>query len=231
MTEPEFDQYAHDYASLLRDPIRDRFSRDSIFFYQRKWRLLKEFLNRAGFDAATSAWLDIGCGAGQLLQLGQAAFREVSGCDPSAGMLHAGCSGIPVECQPDPLVLPYAAARFDLVTAVCVYHHVSDADRPALTAEAFRVLSPGGIFAIMEHNPFNPVTRLIVSRTPVDANAHLLPARTARKIVTATGFRVLETVYFLYFPERLYDRLAAAESLLSTIPAGGQYAIFATKPQ
>jgi hypothetical protein len=42
--------------------------------------------------------------------------------------------------------------------------------------EIQRVLRPGGVFSLIEHNPLNPVTRLIVSRTPVDGNAKLLTA-------------------------------------------------------
>jgi hypothetical protein len=48
--------------------------------------------------------------------------------------------------------------------------------RPSFTAEVLRVLGTRGIFCIIEHNPLNLATRFIVSRTPVDADAHLLRA-------------------------------------------------------
>ena len=66
------------------------------------------------------------------------------------------------------------------MTAVCVYHHVEPGDRAPLTAEIRRVLKPGGMLAIIEHNPLNPVTRAVVKRIPLDRDAQLLSAREAR---------------------------------------------------
>ena len=93
-----------------------------------------------------------------------------------------------------------------------------------------RVLKPDGIFCLVEHNPFNPVTRLIVRPTPVDANARLLTARTAKRLMRGAGLHVLQTSYFLYFPESLYrGMLAWLENRLSWLPLGGQYGVFAQK--
>ena len=66
----EFDRYAPAYSSLLRDPIRDRFARDSSFFHLRKWILIREFLARQQLDPSRLSWLDAGCGEGDLLRLG-----------------------------------------------------------------------------------------------------------------------------------------------------------------
>ena len=57
-----------------------------------------------------------------------------------------------------------------------------------MTREAARVLRPGGVFAIIEHNPLNPATRLIVRRLPMDRNAILLGARETRRLLRAAGF-------------------------------------------
>src|SRR5271155_5094484 len=185
---PEFDRYAEEYDKLLQDPIRDRFAPGSDFFFERKWLLLKEYMLSAQLEPRTASWLDVGCGRGELLQKGAGAFSEVCGCDVSPEMLDAP-HGLNVVVQEDPTRLPYADQKFDLVTAVCVYHHVLPADRPGLTAEIARVLRPGGIACMIEHNPFNPVTRLIVSRTPVDADAQLLRAGTSEGLFTSAGLR------------------------------------------
>jgi SAM-dependent methyltransferase len=109
---------------------------------------------------------------------------------------------------------------------VCVYHHVPPASRAALTAEVRRVLKVGGVFALIEHNPFNPATRLIVSRTPVDAGALLLRPSESRRLLRASGFEVEEQRYFLYLPGSLYRRFGAIETLLARAPLGGQYVLF-----
>jgi SAM-dependent methyltransferase len=224
----EFDRYARDYDALLKDPIRDRFAQNPDFFHLRKWLLLQEFLRRWSIPSQNSSWLDIGCGKGELLHFGQASFRQAVGCDPSQQML-SECSGLDVRQQPENGVLPFADSSFDVVTAACVYHHLDPAERLALSAEAYRVMRPGGLFVIFEHNPWNPATRLIVHRTPVDANANLLTAAEARALVREAGFAVRKTCYYLYFPQSLYRRLASLERLLGVVPAGGQYAVFARR--
>jgi SAM-dependent methyltransferase len=140
------------------------------------------------------------------------------------------CVDLEVRRQLAPSELPFPDGVFDLVTAVCVYHHIPDTDRSSFTAEVLRVLRPGGIFSIIEHNPVNPATRLIVARTPVDADAHLLMAGRAASLMAAAGARVMETRYFLYFPQRLHQYLSGLEDRLSSTPLGGQYAVFAAKP-
>jgi SAM-dependent methyltransferase len=95
-----------------------------------------------------------------------------------------------------------------------------------LTAEIRRLLRPGGVFAVIEHNPWNPVTRLIVSRTPVDEDAILLRASETRALLRGAGFSIDREMYFLYFPEKLYRAAAALENGLRRVPLGGQYAVF-----
>jgi SAM-dependent methyltransferase len=226
--KPEFDLYAQDYEALLRDPIRERFATEARFFHERKWALLKSATSRLSLDHSKCVWIDVGCGKGELLRLGKGHMGEVIGCDPAAGMLD-GADDIRVVHQEELLLLPFADASADLVTAVCVYHHVRPADRAALTSEVGRILKPGGVFGVIEHNPYNPATRLIVSRTPVDADAILLTASSSRRMLAEAGFAIASTRYFLFFPEKLYRRRSRIEDALAWLPLGGQYAVFATK--
>ena len=86
---PEFDSYAREYSELLRDPVRDRFATTPFFFHQRKWSVIREFFSSSGRSMREASWLDVGCGRGQLLRLGQSAFGRVVGCDLSQEMLKA----------------------------------------------------------------------------------------------------------------------------------------------
>jgi SAM-dependent methyltransferase len=225
---PEFDGFADGYQHLLRDPIRERFAPCSRFFAVRKWEVLKRFYGRTGRHLAGIAWLDVGCGFGELLSLGKSSVREAAGCDPSAEMLER-CRGLNVRLQRSPVCLPYPNETFQLVTVVCVYHHVSSDMRPLLTAEARRVLTAGGLLCIIEHNPINPVTRLIVSRTPVDAQAQLLTAARVRSLMRSAKVKPIHTEYFLYLPERMFNVAQWFESLLACFPLGGQYATIGLK--
>jgi SAM-dependent methyltransferase len=227
--DAEFDRYAARYEELLRDPIRDAFASGARFFQERKWSLLREWFDRLEFDTGRERWLDIGCGKGELLHLGRRDFAEAVGCDLSTGMLGAA-SGLEVVRQPAPDHLPFEDDSLGLATAVCVFHHVQTADRPALCADAWRVLRPGGLICVIEHNPFNPATQLIVRRTPVDADARLLTAWATRRLLRRAGFVPLGTRYFLVFPESLFRRLRRIEDALERLPVGGQYAVLARKP-
>jgi SAM-dependent methyltransferase len=220
----EFDGYAQQYEALLKDPIRDRFARNSEFFHLRKWFLLRKLLQGQRRCASQLAWLDVGCGKGELLRCGLGQFAAVAGCDPSEEMLRE-CRDLPVQLQRDPGTLPFADASFDLVTAACVYHHLGPQQQQALTRDARRVLRPGGLFAIFEHNPRNPATRLIVSRTPVDANAVLLTAAAVRWTLRVAGISPVKTVYYLFLPQALFGHLGFVENLLGSVPFGGQYAV------
>jgi SAM-dependent methyltransferase len=223
-----FNAYAGDYARLIRDPIRDKFAFSNRFFFERKLQIIRGFYQRRNLDTHNLDWIDVGCGQGDLLRLGRPYFKSAAGCDPSEGMLES-CSDLNVRTQPSMVSLPFESESVDLVTVVCVYHHIPLDQRSVFTREALRLLKPGGIFCNVEHNPLNPVTRLIVSRTPVDADAQLLRARESQELVREAGARVLGTQYFLLFPELIHKYAAVIEDWLTFVPAGGQYAVFAQR--
>jgi len=224
----EFDSYSARYAELLKDPLRDGFA-SAAFFHARKWILIDEYWRRRGRALSAIDWLDIGCGQGDLLRLGAGQFRSAAGCDPSKEMLRP-LAGAVLKHQESPASLPFADGNFDFATAVCVYHHVDAGLQPQLTAEAARVLRPGGVLALIEHNPWNPLTRAIVRRSPVDVDAHLLTAGRCRELARGAGLEAPATEYFLYLPEFLFRHVGAVERALRGFPLGGQYAVFARKP-
>jgi len=222
---PEFDAYAHDYKDLLRDPLREKFAGENLFFAEQKLQVIRSFFRSLGRDTQSLNWLDVGCGFGELLRMGRPMFASVSGCDPAKEMLR-GCGDLDVLLQPSHLQIPFNSSSFDFVTAVCVYHHIPVEQRSIMTAEIARVARPGGILALIEHNPWNPVTRLIVSRTPIDRNAVLLTAGECKRLVRDAGATVVSTRYFLVLPKPIYKHASWVETGLASLPLGGQYAVF-----
>jgi SAM-dependent methyltransferase len=222
---PEFDAYARDYERLLHDPLRVKFSGENRFFVERKFQVIAAFLRSRRLQSQRMQWLDVGCGLGELLRMGRGAFASARGCDPAKEMLQA-CSDLDVRQQQSPLEIPFDSNSFDFVTAVCVYHHIAPEQRAAFTGEIVRVVRPGGILTLIEHNPMNPITRLIVSRSPIDRGTTLLSAGDCKRICREAGAGVVATRYFLLLPKPFYRRASRLEDAATRIPLGGQYAVF-----
>jgi SAM-dependent methyltransferase len=168
--------------------------------------------------------LDLGCGTGSLAhRLSSRGFR-VAGCDPSAGMLGvAARRGLAVARAPAQ-VLPFAAGTFDGVYTVAVLHHVAapEAVAAALT-EMVRVLRPGGVAVVWDHNPLNPYWPLLMRRVPQDdGSERLVPlgeilAGLARGGATPTSARRLGFVPD-FVPKRLLAAASGVERLLEALP-------------
>ena len=224
----EFDRFAPEYSHLLEDPVKDLFAPHTDFFHRKKWTVIQDFFAHQRMDCSRLSWLDVGCGQGDLLRLAGANFARAVGCDPSNGMIQSSGSARVIE-QPSAGELPFPDGSFDFVTAVCVYHHVHGEDRTHLTRSIHRVLRPGGVFCMIEHNPWNPVTRIIVKRCPVDVDAELLTASHAAKLTHNIGLKAVATHYFLYLPETIFEKVGWIEQPLRKLPLGGQFAMFCRK--
>ena len=227
--QAEFDLYAVQYNELLADPLRDRFS-SSEYFHRRKIDVLLDWLRAAGKTPDKLRWLDVGCGTGELLRMGKAHFDHACGCDLSAESLRF-CEGLDVRRQSRPDEIPFEPASFDVVTAACVFHHVEPAERLGLVRAVRGALAPGGLFAMFEHNPRNPVTRTIVRRCPVDVNAILLYPREPVTLFEKVGLEGISVRHYLFAPEFLGRWVRGLERGLGRLPYGGQYAAFGTRPR
>ena len=94
--------------------------------------------------------LDVCCGTGAGLRVLTTVCRGgVAGVDFSAGMLTQARGAHPdaVWVRADVRALPFAAA-FDLAVSFGGLGHFLPAERPALFAEVYRAMRPGGLFAL-----------------------------------------------------------------------------------
>jgi len=195
------------------------------FFFEAKVRHILEARRR--LPAKEVRVLEIGCGIGLLQQRLRPLLTHTWGIDPSIASLAAapqGGRGIAA----DGLHLPFADESFDLVIAVCVLHHVPPDQRAEFLAEATRVTRRDGILTLCEHNPWNPLTRLVVHRCEFDHDAVLLPLAESKRRLVAAGLGKVRSRYIHFFPWRgaLWQRM---ERLLAPIPLGGQYVVDASR--
>lgn len=223
----EFDRYGGRYEQLIQHSIS--FSGlEHGFFLEAKARCLLDLVRRRLGRPEDTRTVDVGCGTGVLHQHLEELAGGLVGVDPSAEMAERARASNPrVRYEVgDGRRLPFEDGAFDFAFTVCVLHHVQPRDRAGFVSELTRVTRAGGLVAVVEHNPLNPLTRLAVHRCEFDEDAVLLGSREAEHRLRAAGLRVAERRYFLLFPWR--GRLVArAERALGGIPLGAQYYVAA----
>lgn len=123
--------------------------------------------------------LDVGCGTGVLAGRLAGAGFDVTGLDPSQGMLDVMAETEPevTGVRGDGAELPFGEAEFDVVTTVAALHHIADpAAVHATLGEMARVTCPGGRIVVWDHNPRNPYWRNLMKRVPQDDGSERLIA-------------------------------------------------------
>jgi len=123
--------------------------------------------------------LDVGCGTGVLASRLAEAGYEMTGIDPSAGMLEVSRSRTRdvVAVEGSGSALPFQADAFDVVLSVATLHHIADpAEVRQTLVEMVRVARPGGRILVWDHNPRNPYWGRLMARVPQDTGAERLIA-------------------------------------------------------
>jgi SAM-dependent methyltransferase len=225
--QAEFDRVGESYQAAVDEAISFAGQKHDFYLEVKARRLVE--LARRHLGPGQSAALDVGCGPGLFDRHVASAF-DLHGVDVSPAMVERARETNPeVEyAVSEPERLPHPDGRFDLAFAVCVLHHVDRADRLQLVRETTRVVRPGGLVAVFEHNPLNPLTRRVVRDCAFDEGVELLPRRELEGLVSAAGLEVVSTHYLLFFPwrGRLFE---AAERTLARLPLGAQYVVAARR--
>nr|WP_225908181.1 class I SAM-dependent methyltransferase [Hyphomonas sediminis] len=122
--------------------------------------------------------------------------------------------------------LPLDDNSIDLAFTACVFHHIAPDEHHQWLTEIRRVLRPGGLFMLFEHNPFNPLTVRAVNTCPFDENAILIKSSTMAERLRRAGFEPPQTDYRIFFPSALAV-MRPLEQAMKWLPLGGQYSLSA----
>lgn len=217
MTKLDFDRFAESYNVTLAQAMPELGAEDG-YFAEYKVALMARRVARQPLRI-----LDFGCGIGRSLSYLRRYFPEAElwGFDLSQESLR-----IASQTQSDTKLCSVwtdiETVSFDAIFAANVFHHIAVPERLTALTQCHDVLSTDGEMFLFEHNPFNPVTRLIFERCPFDADAEMLSAGMARRMAKSAGFRHVMYRYTLFFPRPLAF-LRRFEPLLARIPLGAQY--------
>jgi SAM-dependent methyltransferase len=224
MSDAQFDAIQGGYEDIVEQSISFSGLRHD-FFMAAKAELLFAATRRHFAAPDRLDLLDIGCGVGRLHPHLHGMFGTITGCDVSDKSVERARreNAFARYDASAPDVLPYADGQFDVALTVCVMHHVPPAQWDAFLLEMRRVVRPGGLAVVIEHNPFNPLTRLAVARCAFDADAVLLSQSCTRRLMLEAGFSSASIQNFLFLPTAapLARRL---EGFLTRVPLGAQYA-------
>lgn len=219
----DYDQYRDEYGKQL-DRAVSFAGPDHDFFTRAKADELVRLVRRHLDDPRKLAALDVGCGIGLSDRHLAGRFRSLTGTDVSPGVLETAA-----QANPDVRYelaererLPFGDGNFDLAFAVCVVQVVPPEERPRFVAELARVTRPDGLVVVFEHNPYNPLTRLVVRRCEFGGDARMLGMAEAERLLQGNGVTPVDRGYVLLFPSRR-RRVLAVERALHRLPLGAQY--------
>ncbi len=225
-----FDEYSEDYAESVERAIAMGGAKHE-FYLRAKIDALLACEPQLSCYGAQIRCLDFGCGTGLFQSQLEIVFPQVFGLDPSFGSLSKVARNFRGHVvQASGQNIPFSDETFDIVVVCCVLHHVPLEIRSIVVSECRRVLKRGGRIIVFEHNPWNPLTRLAVSRCEFDRDAVLLTAENCRKILSGQNFHAFKTRYFLFHPFRLPHIIMRLQNrLMHGVPFGAQYLCIATR--
>ncbi len=218
-----FDKYDRSFGAVVQSSI-DFSGLPHSFFTAAKANALREIIATRLHGIRAPHLLDVGCGIGEIHPLVRGMFGRICGADVSAASIAQARIRNP-EVHYDAYAgetLPYHSAAFDLSMAICVLHHVPPSQWLGFLREMRRVVRPGGLVCVIEHNPLNPLTRLAVARCEFDRDAILLRARWTRALMADAGLHDARTHYFLLLPSAA-PLARRVEHGLRCVPFGAQY--------
>jgi ubiquinone/menaquinone biosynthesis C-methylase UbiE len=228
MQRSEFDKFAEEYHQTLSKSIS--FSgEDPSFFYEYKVKMAADIAREEQLDVKRI--LDFGSGVGNSIPFFSKHFPEAQliCADVSRKSLDVSATRFPeaaeyLEIVGDKLALDNDS--IDLVFSACVFHHIPHNEHHRWLEQLRRVCREGGMVAIFEHNPWNPLTLKVVQNCPFDENARLIPSVQLRSSLTRSGWCGTGVRYTIFFP-RVFASFRPAEKYLAHLPLGAQYVAFA----
>jgi ubiquinone/menaquinone biosynthesis C-methylase UbiE len=218
-----FDKYDKSFGAVVQSSI-DFSGLPHSFFTAAKVDALRELIATRLHGMHNPHMLDVGCGVGEFHPFVRGMFGRICGADVSAASIAQARIRNP-EVQYEAYAgetLPYDSAAFDLSIAICVLHHVPPTQWVGFLREMRRVVRPGGLVCLIEHNPLNPLTRLAVARCEFDRDAVLLRAGRARALMADAGLHDARSHYFLLLPSAA-PLARRVEQGFWRIPLGAQY--------
>jgi SAM-dependent methyltransferase len=227
----EFDRFADEYHNMQRRNIAIT-GEEPAYFSAYKIRLLAAALRERGLQSGRI--LDFGSGIGNSVPffrayLADAALTCVDVSRRSLDLAQARFPGREDYRLIEGERLPVEDGAFGAVFSACVFHHIPAAEHVHWLRALRLAAAPGGMLAVFEHNPLNPLSVRAVNTCPFDENARLIQARVLAARCREAGWGEPRIRYHVFFPRALAG-LRGLEPRLGWLPLGAQYSVMAVRP-
>lgn len=223
-----FDEYALSYDADLCRGLRWS-GRGPEWFAERRVDCVREHTRQLGL--APRRVVEFGCGTGNHVPFLRAAFP--------------GCRFIGIDISRESLDV--AAARFsdldvrfstpeeyagedeaDLVYVNGVFHHIPPAEHLRWLNLLHGMMAVDALLAVFDNNPFSIPARLVMRSIPFDRDAVMVNPYGFARLMRAAGFDDPRLRFHFLFP-RVLSCLNPIESLVSRLPLGAQFSLFARR--
>jgi ubiquinone/menaquinone biosynthesis C-methylase UbiE len=230
MDTAEFDRFADEYDLMHEKSIAITGEKPE-FFHEYKIKALVRLAQER--NVRPESILDFGSGIGNSTPFLRCGFpdAQLASADVSQRSLDVAESrfaGMATGLRIEDSRIPAKDDTFSIAFSACVFHHIPHEEHISWLYELRRVTRTGGMLAIFEHNPLNPLTVRTVDRCPFDENARLIKAKEFVARCRDSGWKDPRVQYHVFFPHAL-SGLRPLETYLSGIPFGGQYSVTAIK--
>jgi SAM-dependent methyltransferase len=212
-----------DYREALDRAVSFSGASHEFFARAKAEELLRLARGHLGDPARLEA-LDAGCGIGLVDRHLGGRFKSLTGTDVSAEALETAARENPsvrYELAASDR-LPFADDAVDVTFAANVVQVVPNEQRAQFVSELARVTRPGGLVVVFEHNPYNPLTQIVVRRFELRDEVRMLRPNRTKRLLRENGLAEVDFGFILLFPSRR-RRLLAVERGLRRLPLAAQY--------
>lgn len=210
-----FDRYLNDYEYYIQESTK-KFDKNLDYYRKNKIEITKERTLNYPKNI-----LDFGSGVGVMIPHMKKKFSKskIYAYDESRESLKFLKKKFPfVTC----LKKIDGQIKFDLIFLSGVVHHIEKNLRERVFKKIHSSLNASGILVIFEHNPYNPLTNIVVKNCEFDQDAQLIKRRDLIKICEKVNFKINESAYIYFFPTFM-KQLRFLEKYLEWFFLGAQY--------
>jgi len=112
---------------------------------------------------------------------------------------------------------------YDLIYVSCVFHHIKPIKRKEILTSLYECLADGGSLIIFEHNPYNPLTQIVVKTSPIDKGVVLLTKSELCSLGGELNDLSYSWGYTVFFPSFLRELRKYERKYLRKFWLGAQY--------